>query len=136
MKIKSYKKQLWMGQKQKTKKRFVLTNICTNRHHTNQHLQYIPTLSPITTTHALEVARKITKVSLSTTSSRNFITILSDSALFGNTAIDSYILTSSLKFVSGCYNIIIIIINPLTTRVVGAPQMILQPVFSIFSTAL
>ena len=27
---------------------------------------------------------------------------------------------------------IIIIINPLTTRVVGAPQMILQPVFSIF----
>ena len=28
--------------------------------------------------------------------------------------------------------IIIIIINPLTTRVVGAPQMILQPVFSIF----
>ena len=29
-------------------------------------------------------------------------------------------------------NIIIIIINPLTVRVVGAPQMILQPVFSIF----
>ena len=28
--------------------------------------------------------------------------------------------------------VIIIIINPLTTRVVGAPQMILQPVFSIF----
>ena len=28
--------------------------------------------------------------------------------------------------------IIIIIINPLTARVVGAPQMILQPVFSIF----
>ena len=28
--------------------------------------------------------------------------------------------------------IIITIINPLTTRVVGAPQMILQPVFSIF----
>ena len=28
--------------------------------------------------------------------------------------------------------IIIIIINPLTMRVVGAPQMILQPVFSIF----
>ena len=28
--------------------------------------------------------------------------------------------------------IIIIIINPLTVRVVGAPQMILQPVFSIF----
>ena len=27
---------------------------------------------------------------------------------------------------------IIIIINPLTARVVGAPQMILQPVFSIF----
>ena len=27
---------------------------------------------------------------------------------------------------------IIIIINPLTSRVVGAPQMILQPVFSIF----
>ena len=27
---------------------------------------------------------------------------------------------------------IVIIINPLTTRVVGAPQMILQPVFSIF----
>ena len=35
--------------------------------------------------------------------------------------------------------IIIIIINPLTARVVGAPQMILQPVvsfFSLFSTAL
>ena len=29
--------------------------------------------------------------------------------------------------------VIIIIINPLTARVVGAPQMILQPVFSIFS---
>ena len=29
-------------------------------------------------------------------------------------------------------SIIIIIINPLTARVVGAPQMILQPVFSIF----
>ena len=28
--------------------------------------------------------------------------------------------------------IIIIIISPLTARVVGAPQMILQPVFSIF----
>ena len=28
---------------------------------------------------------------------------------------------------------LIIIINPLTARVVGAPQMILQPVFSIFS---
>ena len=28
--------------------------------------------------------------------------------------------------------IIIIIINPLTARVVGAPQIILQPVFSIF----
>ena len=28
--------------------------------------------------------------------------------------------------------IIIIIINPLTARVVGAPQVILQPVFSIF----
>ena len=28
---------------------------------------------------------------------------------------------------------IIIVINPLTARVVGAPQMILQPVFSIFS---
>ena len=32
-------------------------------------------------------------------------------------------------FVNSC---IIIIINPLTARVVGAPQMILQPVFSIF----
>ena len=30
------------------------------------------------------------------------------------------------------FTIIIIIINPLTARVVGAPQMILQPVFSIF----
>ena len=29
-------------------------------------------------------------------------------------------------------DIIIIIINPLTARIVGAPQMILQPVFSIF----
>ena len=28
--------------------------------------------------------------------------------------------------------IIIIIINPLTARVAGAPQMILQPLFSIF----
>ena len=28
--------------------------------------------------------------------------------------------------------VIIIIINPLTEKVVGAPQMILQPVFSIF----
>ena len=32
--------------------------------------------------------------------------------------------------------IIIIIINPLTVRVVGAPQMILQPVFSIFPCSL
>ena len=31
-----------------------------------------------------------------------------------------------------CLPFIIIIINPLTARVVGAPQMILQPVFSIF----
>ena len=31
-----------------------------------------------------------------------------------------------------CSSFIIIIINPLTTRVVGAPWMILQPVFSIF----
>ena len=31
-----------------------------------------------------------------------------------------------------CVSIIIIIINPLTVRVVRAPQMILQPVFSIF----
>ena len=31
-----------------------------------------------------------------------------------------------------CVHIIIIIINPLTARVVGAPQMILQPVLSIF----
>ena len=38
---------------------------------------------------------------------------------------DYFCLFSSLWF--------IIIINPLTTRVVGAPQMILQPVFSIFS---
>ena len=30
------------------------------------------------------------------------------------------------------HHIIIIIINPLTARVVRAPQMILQPVFSIF----
>ena len=33
-------------------------------------------------------------------------------------------------------NFIIIIINPLTARVVGAPQMISQPVFSIFPPAL
>ena len=32
--------------------------------------------------------------------------------------------------------LIIIIINPLTARVVGAPQMILQPVFSIFPCSL
>ena len=32
--------------------------------------------------------------------------------------------------------IIIIIINPLTARVVGAPQMILQPVISIFFPVL
>ena len=32
--------------------------------------------------------------------------------------------------------VFIIIINHLTARVVGAPQMILQPVFSMFSTAL
>ena len=30
------------------------------------------------------------------------------------------------------YWLVIIIINPLTARVVGAPQMILQPVFSLF----
>ena len=40
---------------------------------------------------------------------------------------DQYKLKTGEKFI-----IIIIIINPLTTRVVGAPQMILQPVFSIF----
>ena len=33
--------------------------------------------------------------------------------------------------ISGSYSGVIIIINPLTARVVGAPQMILQPVFSI-----
>ena len=36
---------------------------------------------------------------------------------------------TSCSMVSGAF---IIIINPLTARVVGAPQMILQPVFSIF----
>ena len=36
---------------------------------------------------------------------------------------------SALK---GWIIIIIIIINPLTARVIGAPQMILQPVFTIF----
>ena len=36
---------------------------------------------------------------------------------------------------SKCAFIIIIIFNPLTMRVVGAPQMILQPVFSIFPCA-
>ena len=34
--------------------------------------------------------------------------------------------------ISFIFSLIIIIINPLTARVVGAPQMILQPVFSIF----
>ena len=37
-----------------------------------------------------------------------------------------------LKSGIGAHEHIIIIINPLTARVVGAPQMILQPVFSIF----
>ena len=31
-----------------------------------------------------------------------------------------------------CELVVIIIINPLTVRVVGAPQIILQPIFSIF----
>ena len=42
-----------------------------------------------------------------------------------------------LCFLDSCLIIIIIIIiNPLTARVVGAPQMILQPVFSIFPCSL
>ena len=36
----------------------------------------------------------------------------------------------------GRERIIIIIINPITARVVGAPQMILQPVFFFFSPVL
>ena len=38
------------------------------------------------------------------------------------------------NFISGfsCFIIIIVIIYPLTTSVAGAPQMIVQPVFSIF----
>ena len=40
---------------------------------------------------------------------------------------------TSISHSSQVHSFIIIIINPLTARVVGAPQMILQPVFSIFS---
>ena len=39
---------------------------------------------------------------------------------------------TNLIFADDIDGFIIIIINPLTARVVGAPQMILQPVFSIF----
>ena len=39
---------------------------------------------------------------------------------------------TNLCFADDIDGFIIIIINPLTTRVVGAPQMTLQPVFSIF----
>ena len=41
-----------------------------------------------------------------------------------------YVFVSVWVYVYVC--VIIIIIHPLTARVVGAPQMILQPVFSIF----
>ena len=37
-----------------------------------------------------------------------------------------------MQHVTAFISIILILINPLTARVVGAPQMILQPVFSIF----
>ena len=37
-----------------------------------------------------------------------------------------------IKRENGKHDVIIIIINPSTARVIGAPQMILQPVFSIF----
>ena len=40
--------------------------------------------------------------------------------------------TELIPHISRRFPIIVIIINPLTARVVGAPQMILQPVFSIF----
>ena len=40
--------------------------------------------------------------------------------------------TKSAQIWINYLHIIITIINPLTARVVGAPQMILQPVFSIF----
>ena len=42
--------------------------------------------------------------------------------------------TQTHKYTVTCIQLhfFIIIINPLTARVVGAPQMILQPVFSIF----
>ena len=48
----SYIEQLWLGQKTKqtkNKKQFILTDIRTNRHYTNQRLQYKLTLLPITT---------------------------------------------------------------------------------------
>ena len=42
------------------------------------------------------------------------------------------IMTNTESPVLQLITIIIIIINPLTAKVIGAPQMILQPVFSIF----
>ena len=48
-----------------------------------------------------------------------------------NVCLDDILWTAE-HFVS---KLAIIIINPLTTRVVGAPQMILQPVFSIFPSS-
>ena len=52
---------------------------------------------------------------------------------FGN-GCTCFLLTQNRETVRGLERFIIII-NPLTTRVVGAPQMILQPVFSIFPSS-
>ena len=59
----------------------------------------------------------------------NFVSPEGDINVFKTKSVDYVGITRDLW-------IFIIIINPLTARVVGAPQMILQPVFSIFFPVL
>ena len=82
-KLKWYKEQVWLGQKNQ----FNLTNILPCMALTSVcSTNLLSCLSQ--STHAWKVAHKVAKVSQATTSSRNFIMILSGSDLFGNMEVD------------------------------------------------
>ena len=55
---------------------------------------------------------------------------------FTTAAILYFSLSKISIYTAQCTIIIVIIVNPLTARVAGAPQMILQPVFSIFPCSM
>ena len=79
-KIRSYQEQLWSGQRTNKQNLFLLTDIRTNR-----RLQCTNFLSRLS--QPANDASEVAKVSSSTASSLNCITILNDSALLGHTAV-------------------------------------------------